>query len=70
MSVALLLGTAIPMLLGGLVSYALPFSSGVLHYVALAELIPASATTALGTGLVLAGAAGFWVIEKLLAHVH
>jgi len=68
--VALLLGALMPFLMGPLVPLALPIAAGILLFVALAQLIPAAATTSAGAWLVLVGGGSFWLIEQLFHHGH
>ncbi|MNY25518.1 ZIP Zinc transporter [compost metagenome] len=65
MGLAFLVGTTLPLVLGPLSASALPFSAGVLLYVALTELIPSVSTSGKGAGLVLAGSAGYFLLEQL-----
>ncbi|MNK66133.1 zinc transporter ZupT [compost metagenome] len=68
--VALILGALMPFLMGSLVPFALPVAAGILLFVALAQLIPAAATTSMGAWLVLVGGGSFWLIEQLVSHGH
>ena len=68
--VALLLGALMPFLMGPLVPLALPIAAGILLFVALAQLIPAAATTSAGAWLVLVGGGSFWLIERFVSHGH
>lgn len=68
--VALLLGALMPFMMGPLVPFALPIAAGILLFVALAQLIPAAATTSAGAWLVLVGGGSFWLIEQLFSHGH
>lgn len=67
---AFFVGALVPMILGPVGAVALPLASGILLFVALGQLIPASAITPAGAWLVLAGGSGFWLLERLIAHGH
>jgi zinc transporter ZupT len=70
---AFLLGLGLPLALGGAtgtLGFALPLASGVLLYVVLGQLVPVALRTQTGVPLVIAGAALFGLVERLLPHTH
>ncbi|MBI2606428.1 MAG: ZIP family metal transporter [Deltaproteobacteria bacterium] len=56
--------------LGGIQNFFLPFSSGILLYVALAQLVPASNGSRTESFLVVSGGAGFGLLHLLINHTH
>ncbi len=50
--------------------YILPVSSGILLYVALGQLLPASSGTKVESALVIAGGAAFGILHSLIGHIH